>query len=152
MSEPTTEAEAAFYALQASIPMPPSVPAGLRLELARARIKPGKSARADEWMAMLNTRYDECVATLAGERMAFEAIFRMTDADGTDWIYHLSLGGDGSTFDEHASSIDTDHAAFSRECKEPGWELLEPRFLLTPDAVRTALVAAATPNPPLATD
>jgi hypothetical protein len=124
--------------------MPPSVPPGMRLELARARIKPDKSARADEWMTMLNARYDECVATLPGEQMAFEAIFRMTDADGTDWIYHLSLGGENGAFDEQSGNLDADHAAFSRECKEPGWELLTPQFLLVPDAVRAAIVQAGT--------
>jgi hypothetical protein len=134
--------EAALRAAQAAVPMPSSVPSGMRLELARARIKPGKSARADAWMAMLNARYEECVATLAGEQMAFEAIFRTTDVDGTDWIYHLTLGGENGSFDEQSGSLDADHAAFSRECKEPGWELLTPQFLLVPDAVRAAIVLA----------
>jgi hypothetical protein len=141
MSEMST-GEAAFLAARAAMPMPPSVPRGMRLELAPARIKPGKSARANEWMAMLNARYDECVATLPGEQMAFEAIFRMTEADGTDWIYHLSLGGEGGSFDEQSGSLDADHAAFSRECKEPGWELITPQFLLVPDAVRAAILRA----------
>ena len=141
MSEMSAD-EAAFRAAQAAMPMPSSVPPGMRLELARARIRPGKSARADAWMAMLNARYQECVATLPGEQMAFEAIFRMTDADGTDWIYHLSLGGAGGSFNEQSGSLDADHAAFSRECKEPGWELLTPQFLLVPDAVRAAIVQA----------
>lgn len=97
-------------------------------------------------MAMLNHRYEECVATLPGELMAFEAIFRTTDWAGQDWIYHLTLGGDGGTFDENSVSLDADHAAFARECKEPGWELLNPEFLLTPNEVRNALVSAANPS------
>jgi hypothetical protein len=146
MSE-TPDGEATFREAQASVAMPSSVPTGLRLELARAKIKPGKTARADKWMAMLNDRYDECVATLPGERMAFEAIFRTTDADGQDWIYQLSLGGDGGTFDENSGTLDADHAAFSRECKEPGWELLSPELLLTPANVRHALIRASNPPP-----
>jgi hypothetical protein len=66
----------------------------MRLELLRARIHPGKESRADEWMRMLNDRVQECRDTLAPERMAFEAQFRHVDADGTQWLYHLSLYGE----------------------------------------------------------
>src|ERR1700690_2071244 len=51
---------------------PLSIPDGLLVELARAKVIPGASAEADRWMAMLNDRLDECVATLDRERMAIE--------------------------------------------------------------------------------
>ena len=51
---------------------PRSIPDGLVLELSRGTVLPGGSAEADRWMAMLNDRLDECVATLDRERMAVE--------------------------------------------------------------------------------
>lgn len=122
--------------------MPPSVPDGMRLELLRARIKPGKEARITEWMAMLHERYQECLDVLPAERMAFESTFRHTDVDGSVWIYHLSLYGEcGSELDE-SNSVSEAHATFSRECKEPGWQILRPELLLIPNEVRDALTRA----------
>jgi hypothetical protein len=134
---------AEFLAHRDGIVMPSSVPPGMRVELARARIKAGKADRADEWMQMLNDRYDECVATLPGEGVAFETIFFRTDDDGTEWVYHLSVyRTGGGVLNEHSGGLDADHAAYSRECKERGWELLAPKFFLAPDAVRDAMMAA----------
>ena len=65
----------AYLARRDGMVMPSSVPPGMRIELARARLKPGKGDRAAAWMQMLNDRYDECVATLPGEQMAFETTF-----------------------------------------------------------------------------
>ena len=44
-----------------------SIPDGLVLELSRGTVLPGASAEADRWMAMLDDRLDECVATLDRE-------------------------------------------------------------------------------------
>jgi len=46
-----------------------SVPADLVVELSRRKVLPDAPAEADRWMAMLNDRLDECVATLDRERM-----------------------------------------------------------------------------------
>lgn len=62
--------------------MSASVPAGMRLELSRARRLPGAQDETDRWMDMLHDRYEECLDTLGADRMAFEATFRHTDADG----------------------------------------------------------------------
>jgi uncharacterized protein DUF6176 len=62
---------------------PPSIPPGLVVRLSRAKVLPGASAEADRWMAMLNDRLEECVATLDRERMAIEIVFRLTE-DGED--------------------------------------------------------------------
>lgn len=90
---------------------------------------------------MLNDRYDECVEPLRAERAAFEATFRHTEPDGSAWIYHLSLvGDDGGGLDE-TNPIDADHAAFARRVKEPGWDELEPKFMLAPAHIRKAMAA-----------
>jgi hypothetical protein len=152
MSDTTQFADdgfAAFLRRRDAMVMPSSVPPGMRIELARARLQRGKVDRAAAWMQMLNDRYDECVATLAGEQMAFETIFFRTDADGTEWIYHLSVHGTGGgILNEQSGSLDADHAAYSRECKERGWELLDPKFFLAPAAVRDAMIDAARAQSP----
>lgn len=120
-------------------PMPPTVPQGVRLELSRSRIVPGREAEFDEWMRMLTDRYEESVAVLPAERSVLEATFRHVESDGSTWIYHFTLvGQDGSGLDE-SNPIDADHAAYSRRVKEPGWEELEPRFMLVPAHLRKAI-------------
>src|SRR3954447_7735352 len=98
---------------------PRSIPTGLEVSLTRHRVMPGHEAEVDEWMAMLNQREAECVATLDGERMAVEAVFRFTDDEG-DWLYWFELhaAGAGQMTGDHA--IDRDHRAYSRRCKVPG--------------------------------
>jgi hypothetical protein len=113
-------------------PMPSSVPDGLRLELSRAPIVAERVGEFEEWMAAINDRYDEHEAALSKERAVFEATFRHEEADGTTWIYHLSLMGvDGGGLDE-SLQMGADHAAYSRRVKHPGWEELTPKFMLTP--------------------
>ena len=120
-------------------PMPPTVPPGLRLELSRSRVVDGHEDELQEWMTMLTDRYDEAVAALPAERAVFEATFRHREADGSLWIYHLTLTGeDGGGLDE-SNPIDAAHAAYSRRVKEPGWEEIEPMFMLAPDHLRDAM-------------
>jgi len=134
--------EIPFRPVQRDFPgheMPATVPAGMKLELSRSRIVPGREGEFDEWMQMLTDRYDESVEALPAERSVFEATFRHVESDGSTWIYHLALvGEEGSGLDE-SNSIDADHAEYSRRVKEPGWEELEPRFMLTPDHLRDAM-------------
>src|SRR5699024_11517843 len=81
----------------------------------------------------------EAVAALPAERAVFEATFRHREADGSLWIYHLTLTGeDGGGLDE-SNPIDAAHAAYSRRVKEPGWEEIEPMFMLAPDHLRDAM-------------
>jgi hypothetical protein len=122
-------------------PMPPTVPAGLRLELSRSRIVDGHEAEFDEWMKMLNDRYDESLAAIPAERAVFEATFRHTEGDGTTWIYHLSLVGENGGGLDESHQIGADHAAFSRRVKEPGWEELQPKFMLTPAHILATMTA-----------
>jgi len=123
---------------------PTSIPPGVRVELSRARIKPGMGGEVDRWMRMLNDRLDECVATLDRERMAVELIFRDRDEQG-EWLFVVSIqgeGGEGLETSTHA--IDRDHVEYGRRCKEPGWLEAEPQLLLLPDPVRRAILAWAT--------
>ncbi len=119
--------------------MPSSVPVGLRLELSRAPIVSGREDEFEEWMATLNDRHDEHEEALSHERQVFEATFRHQEADGTLWMYHVSLmGADGGELDE-SLPLDAVHAAYSRRVKQPGWEELTPKFMLTPQHIGEAM-------------
>lgn len=111
----------------------------MTLELGRARVLPGAEHLAEEWMAMLNARQDECVETLSVERSAFEGWFLHAEDDHTTWIYWVGLSGDGGASMDVDSQLDADHLAYARRVKEPGWERLRPMFMLTPDHIRAAL-------------
>ena len=135
---------------------PRSIPDGLVLELSRGTVLPGASAEADRWMAMLDDRLDECVATLDRERMAVEIVFRLRE-DGGDHLYWVSIKGAGGSGLDLSNPIDRDHDAQARRTKEPGWVEAEPQVLLLPDPVRRAVLAWAlrdrdrTPHPVTAT-
>lgn len=121
--------------------MPSSVPPGMRLELSRSRLLPGAQLETERWMEMLHERYEECLDALSAERMAFEATFRHTDSDGTEWIYHLSLYGEDSAGLDLSNPVDQEHLAYAKRCKEPGWEELRPVLMLTPRPVRPVFEA-----------
>ena len=133
-----------------------SIPGGLVLELSRGTVLPGASAEADRWMAMLDDRLDECVATLDRERMAVEIVFRLRE-DGRDHLYWVTIKGAGGSGLDLSNPIDRDHDAQARRTKEPGWVEAEPQVLLLPDPVRRAVLAWAlrdrdrTPHPVTAT-
>ena len=115
------------------------MPSGLRLELSRSRIIEGKDDEFGDWMEMLNDRYDGSLAAISAERSVFEATFRHREADGSLWIYHLSLTGEIGGGLNELHRIDADHAAFSRRVKEPGSEELEPKLMLTPGHILAAM-------------
>ena len=121
---------------------PPTIPAGLNVELSRARVLPGQSAEADRWMQMLNGRVDECVATLDAERMALEIVFRLQE-DGEEYLYWVSIFGSTGRGLDVSIPIDRDHDAIARRTKEPGWVEAEPQFLLLPDPVRESILSWA---------
>jgi hypothetical protein len=120
--------------------MPSSVPPGMRLELSRAPIQPGREHELQEWMDTLNARYPEHQAALSDERQLFEATFRSTEADGSTWIYHLSLMGVETAGLDTERDLGAVHAAYSARVKQPGWEELVPMFMLTPDHIRAQMV------------
>jgi hypothetical protein len=125
---------------------PRSIPDGLVLELSRGTVLPGASAEADRWMAMLNDRLDECVATLDRERMAVEIVFRLREGpaeNAAEHLYWVAIKGSGGSGLDPADPIDRDHEAQARRTKQPGWVEAEPQVLLLPDPVRRAVLAWA---------
>jgi hypothetical protein len=129
---------------------PRSIPDGLVLELSRGTVLPGASAEADRWMAMLNDRLDECVATLDRERMAVEIVFRLREGpadnpagDATEHLYWVAIRGAGGGGLDLSNPIDRDHEDQARRTKQPGWVEAEPQVLLLPDPVRRAVLAWA---------
>ena len=122
---------------------PHSIPDGLVVELSRARVLPGASGEADRWMAMLDERVDECVATLDRERMGVEVVFRLRE-EGHDYLYWVTIRGEtGASLESSEHQIDLDHEAFARRVKEPGWVEAEPQVLMLPAPVREAVLAWA---------
>lgn len=121
---------------------PSSIPEGLVLELSRGTVLPGAGAEADRWMAMLNDRLDECVATLDRERMAVELVFRLRE-DGVDHLYWVAIKGAAGAGLDPDNPLDRDHEAQARRTKEPGWVEAEPQLLLLPDPVRRAVLSWA---------
>lgn len=88
---------------------------------------------------MLTERYEEHLEALPAERAVFESTFRHREADGSTWMYHLTLMGVGGGGLDESRPADAAHAACSRRVKEPGWEELEPMFMLTPSHLREAM-------------
>jgi hypothetical protein len=122
---------------------PVSIPQGLVIELSRVKVLPGASAEADRWMAMLNNRLDECVATLDRERMAIEVVFRLQE-DGEDYLFWMSIHGAGSGGLDSENSLDRDHVEQAKRTIPPGaWVEAEPQVLLMPSPVREAVLAWA---------
>lgn len=40
---------------------------------------------------------------------------------------------------DETNPVDRAHADFARECKEPGWQILQPELLLAPEPVISAM-------------
>lgn len=111
------------------------------VELSRFRVKPGKSARVDEWLAMLNERMDEVKQTLVREEMKVEVIFR--EIIGKDeFLYWFSIQGEAG---EHVRTspfeVDRLHIAFHEECidHEYGMRDAQPQVIMIPDAIAQAM-------------
>lgn len=122
---------------------PRSIPEGLVVELSRAEVLPGAAHEADRWMAMLDERVDECVATLDRERMAVEVVFRLRE-DGRDFLFWMAIrGAHGASLETSGHQIDNDHESQARRTTRPGWVEAEPQVLMLPDPVREAVLAWA---------
>ncbi len=117
------------------------------VELSRFRVLPGKSARVDEWLAMLNERMDELKQTLVREQMHVEVIFRELIGDD-EFLYWFSIQGEGG---EHVRTspfeVDRLHIAFHEECidHDYGMRDAQPQVIMIPDAIAAAIGWA---NPP----
>jgi hypothetical protein len=121
-------------------PPPSSIPNGLTVQLYRGRVRPGRSALVDEWMAMLNDRLDEAVATTARERMGVEIVFRSREGED-EYLYWVVVRGEGRDVSTSHAPLDVDHLDYDRRCREPDWEVAQPALLLLPDPVRAAVLS-----------
>jgi hypothetical protein len=113
----------------------------MKVELSRFRIKPDKIGRTDEWLKVLNSRIDECVATLEREKMQFEVIFRGRH-NGEDFLYWLTIQHeDGEPLETSPHEIDRIHSDFSEECIDLTYGALEPlpQVIMVPAPVAAAM-------------
>jgi hypothetical protein len=111
------------------------------VELTRVRVKPGKSARVDEWLAMLNARMDEVKETLVREEMHVEVIFREMIGED-EFLYWFSIQGEGGAHVRTSPHpLDHDHIAFHEECidHDYGARDAQAQVIILPDAVAALL-------------
>ena len=114
---------------------------GLRVELSRFRVKPDKSGRVDEWLAMLNGQMKEVLQTLDREQMKLEIIFREV-IDGDEYLYWFSVQGEQG---EHISTspfeVDARHIQFHEECigHDYGCRVAQPQVVMVPKVVAEAM-------------
>ncbi len=88
-----------------------------KIELTRFRIKKGKEEKAQEWMDFLNNHHQDTVATMAGEKMFVETVFKEECSDGFTYFYWYSLQGEGGkAVEESDSYIDQKHLEYWNEC------------------------------------
>ena len=114
----------------------------MKVELSRFRVKPGKSERVDQWLAMLNNSMDEVVQTLEREEMKLEVIFREI-IDGEEYLYWFSVQGEhGQYSDTSPFDVDKMHIEFHDECvdHEYGCRDAQPQVVMVPEAIAQAMV------------
>ena len=89
----------------------------VQIELTRFRIKKGKEQRAEEWMKFLNDHHADTVATMAGEKMYVETVFKEENSDGYMYFYWYSIQGEnGNVVEDSESYIDKKHLKYWEEC------------------------------------
>ena len=94
-----------------------------KIELTRFRIKKGKELRAQEWMDFLNKHHQDTVATMAGERMYIETVFKEESSDGYTYFYWYSIQGEGgSAVEDSESYIDQKHLEYWEECIDTAYK------------------------------
>ncbi len=109
----------------------------MKVELSRFRVKPGKSARVDEWLEMLNENMAEVLQTLEREQMKFEVIFREM-IDGEEYLYWFSVQGEsGQPMGTSPFEIDQKHIEFQKECLDAAYGMrdAQPQVIMAPEAI-----------------
>lgn len=108
-----------------------------KIELTRFRIKKGKEAKAQEWMDFLNEHHADTVATMAGEKMYIESVFKETNPDGYTYFYWYSVQGEGgNAVEESESYIDKKHIEYWDECIDMEYKPVDMKLeesLIAPD-------------------
>ncbi len=82
------------------------------VELVRQRVKPGKVDRLREWMAEIEDREEEALATLRDEGMLTETAFLEDREDGTYLYYYMEAEDLDRVREQFADSdheIDAEH-------------------------------------------
>lgn len=113
----------------------------MRVELTRFRIRPDKTDRVDEWLAMLNRRMAEVKETLAREEMKVEVIFREL-VDGQEYLTWFTIQGEaGEEVNTSPHPLDHDHIAFHKECidHDYGAHDAQAQVIILPDDVAACL-------------
>ena len=109
----------------------------LTVELSRFRVKEGKSAVVDQWMAFLNDHMEDTLLTLEGEKMYVETIFREV-LNGHEYLYWYSVQAEGGIEVENSQSyIDKKHLEYWEECIDPNYGMvdLEPQVIIIPKPI-----------------
>lgn len=80
----------------------------LNVELSRFRVKEGKTAKVDEWMAFLNNHMKDTLLTLENEKMYVETIFReiLDGCESSTGILFKPKEGSKSQIRNHTSTKD----------------------------------------------
>ena len=101
-----------------------------KIELTRFRIKKGKELRAQEWMDFLNKLHQDTVATMAGERMYIETVFKEESSDGYTYFYWYSIQGEGGIAVEDSESyIDQKHLEYWEECIDTAYKPVNMKLM-----------------------
>lgn len=111
------------------------------MALTRFRVKEGKSARVDEWLAFLNDHMEDVLVTLAGEKMYVETIFREVLND-EEYLYWYSVQGTGGQdVEESEHWIDKKHLQFWDECIDETFRPvdLQTAVVMIPNNVKQAM-------------
>jgi Family of unknown function (DUF6176) len=111
------------------------------VELSRFRVKPGKSARVDEWMKILNANMGEIQQALDREQMKLEVIFREM-IGGEEYLYWFSVQSEsGEALQTSPFAVDQKHMAFHAECidYDYGMRHAQPQVVIVPDQVAQAM-------------
>lgn len=108
------------------------------VELTRFKVKKGKTAEVDKWMALLNEHMDQVLLTLEDEKMYIETIFREV-LDGEEFLYWYSVQGEGGIEVTNSShEIDQLHLRYWDECIDPDFKPvdLETKVVMIPKKIR----------------
>jgi Family of unknown function (DUF6176) len=110
-------------------------------ELMSFAVKPGKEARAEEWMKLLIERQAECNQTLDREAMHFETIFKCQMGERMVLSWFSVQGDKGAHVSSSPFPIDQLHMQFWQECIDPNVPPLKFEHVVNflPPAVQAAI-------------
>lgn len=113
----------------------------LTTELTRFKVKAGKSAIVDDWLAFLNENMAEVLITLGMEKMYVETIFREV-LDGQEYLYWYSIqGSGGQEVTDSTHWIDEKHLAYWAECIDESFQPvdLKTEVMMIPDTIKKTM-------------